>query len=896
MFIQNIRAGKQNSAELRGLCETTMSTSVSKFLIGTKSGTSRRVDCNDNPHKLFTNFKQKGFASSDQEGIMRLRHGFDLCGWLIDLHTRCWFWADSSDAHNDSPGSAFLLSNNDNDCSNDVLSSLRTVAKTTLSTQQFKSWRSNWITKYWQDGASGFSSNDFCHDIGIPASLHGSFQRLALHRIHQLHSMIYYCNLQESELHVSERNLHFASSLALTNEARMLVDFSMYLACSQLIRRCITSVMDASFSESLWAPIAQSLCIWTRYSDVFHIELFLIWFFDRLCQRHCLEPTADQVFRLEKNIALTLARDASFYDIGDVMSLFMQVGIKFANSRFLDSIATAGKASKMKILDYNFGSTKLCLELVEKDGTKLARVNHLDGVSTTLAFLASAPIELTLCNENVKLIDKVEGLNILSSHVINQGVDSQDPDSLQILNIIRSSMSIISNLLPKALLISYDSEAPCLTNLACLLFKNCLDFRSDEDVISTSCNAIREYFTLCIDYYERNTDLLVGLLSQLRTLIHDDDVDFSPKASIVRSVIRRMNILDRHHALSKKNASSNPSMYSLCLQFVLDTQQAIQLIDFEYILKMGHDSEHDTVAAKSLLLESEVYSFIGNQILATSDSILLSKDRVENAVIRAGNLFRSISWAQESPRSLAFTNAVYYFLSAMSAAPGFFLRCVPPTELIDKILEASSHSFARDRESTCLDAALCSLLRAPGIEQTKSAIHYLLNKSSGCKRVESAFITKSFHLLITCANSQEQNAHLSHSCADFLSISMGLLRDRHCAIAESASNVTLFSKTLTTLISKKELLLLSGREISMFCCEMNLILADIGVNKHDANDSIVSIYISCCSAVASLIAHYPKQLYGCPSPLFSLMLALLSNVLRTSGKNVASHKAQEYAK
>lgn len=80
----------------------------------------------------------------------------------------------------------------------------------------------------------------------------------------------------------------------------------------------------------------------------------------------------------------------------------------------------------------------------------------------------------------------------------------------------------------------------------------------------------------------------------------------------------------------------------------------------------------------------------------------------------------------------------------------------------------------------------------------------------------------------------------------------------------------------------------------MICCEMIPILDDNGVN--DADGASASIFISCCTVVASLIAHYPKQLYGCPSPLFSVMLALLSNVLRTSGKKGISNKAHEYAK
>ncbi len=899
VFIKNIRVSKQNSAELRGLCESTMSTSVPKLLLGTKNAASRRVDYDGGDPRILSDFERGELAGADHTVLTRLRHGFDLCGWLVDFHTRCCFWIDGEDAQSEGRETLFLLSpsHNGNDCSNDVLPCLRTVAKTVSSTQRFKLWKSSWRAKFWQSKAKGSSdgssSSCFYPDefYGIPPSLYGSLQRLALHRVHQLHSMIYYCNLRESELHTSEKNLQVenASSLALTNEARMLVDFSMYLACYRV---------DESSPESLWAPLAQSLHIWSRYSDAFHIEVFLIWFFEALCQRHYIDATTDQVFRLDKTIALTLARDASFYDVGDVMSLFMRVGMQFAISHFLDSIVTTGTFNKMKIIDINSGeSTQMCLKLVGKEGTELAHDNHLDVVSATLAFLVSAPIKLSLCNENVKLLDGIVGLDILLSRVIKHGMDSPEQKSLQISNIIRSNMNIMSNLLPKSLLLSSDFEAPCLTQLTCHLFENCLDFRSDDDVVSASCNAISEYFTLCIEYYERNASFLVELFTHLGSLVHDVDVGFSPKTTFIRSVIRRMNILDRHHSLSKKTSPTTPSAYILCLQFVLDTQKVLQYIDFRFISEAGLGLENDTVAAKALLLESEVWSFIGSHIVATPDSVLITNDQVENALMSVGDLFRSISCARESSCSLVFTTAVNYFLSAMSVAPGFFLRCIPPTELLGKVLGASAQSFASGRESTCLDAALCSLIRAPGIEQTKTAIHHLLSKSKGCSnRVDSACITKAFHLLMTCANSLDQTKYLSDTCMEFLLISIRLVRDRQCAITELASHVKLFSKAVTTLISKKELLLLTGREISMICCEMNPILADTRLNKHGANDASVSIYISCCSVVESLISHYPKQLYGCPSPLFSLMLALLSNVLQTSIQSGASHKAQEYAK
>ena len=156
----------------------------------------------------------------------------------------------------------------------------------------------------------------------------------------------------------------------------------------------------------------------------------------------------------------------------------------------------------------------------------------------------------------------------------------------------------------------------------------------------------------------------------------------------------------------------------------------------------------------------------------------------------------------------------------------------------------------------------------------------------------SAFVTKIFHLLITCANNQEQHKFIAGKCKTFLLISMSILRD---TFSIKSSNVELFSKTMTTLISKKELLLLSGREIAMICCEMNALFYHDRAKHYGVEDS-TSIFHSCCLVVAALIAHYPKQLYGCPSPLFSLLLALLSDILQTSVKKGLSQKALEYSK
>merc|ERR1712087_888633 len=98
-----------------------------------------------------------------------------------------------------------------------------------------------------------------------------------------------------------------------------------------------------------------------------------------------------------------------------------------------------------------------------------------------------------------------------------------------------------------------------------------------------------------------------------------------------------------------------------------------------------------------------------------------------------------------------------------------------------------------------------------------------------------------------------------------------------------------------TLLSKKELLLLSGREIAVICCEMSPLLHCDRANEDNPIED-TAIFNSCCLVIASLIAQYPKQLYGCPSPLFSVLLALLTHLLNANHKKGLSQKALGYAK
>merc|ERR1712238_261326 len=81
----------------------------------------------------------------------------------------------------------------------------------------------------------------------------------------------------------------------------------------------------------------------------------------------------------------------------------------------------------------------------------------------------------------------------------------------------------------------------------------------------------------------------------------------------------------------------------------------------------------------------------------------------------------------------------------------------------------------------------------------------------------------------------------------------------------------------------------------MICCEMNSLSHYGEANKKNTIED-TAIFNSCCSVIASFIAQYPKQLYGCPAPLFSLLLVLLTHLLYANAKMGLSQKTLGYAK
>eukprot|EP00985_Skeletonema_marinoi_P013726 scaffold6849_cov157-Skeletonema_marinoi.AAC.13 len=797
IFVKSIRSDKQNSLGLRGLCEFSMNSSIAKLL-----------------------------DSSDIESSIHMRLGFDLCGWLVELHSRSCFWVDNVSVDGES---SFLLTTSKDDKSRlNVLSYLHNTAETAAASEGFSLWKKSFLGAYWQSGGVGTEV-----DIGVHTSLRGSLQRLALHRIHQLHSMIYYCNLEESD----EQDSKDSQSTVLTREAKMLVDFSFYIACSEAIGAAGSETEEGDLalsSASLWIPIAQSLPIWSHYSEHFHSELFLIWFYTSISSANS-SRNCSHTSRREYATSIALTRDASFYDNDKIMTPLMHVGVKFATHKSNDDVEASSKA---------------------------------------LSFISSAPVELIESSDSTNILAEILDLDIHTTAKLRQSQNDQ-----LVKQVLCSTRSILARVLSVAMLPSGFDTSLFAKMTHHLLSSSSDDIGCDMIYLSASSDSINECLSLCIDYYEKDDTLLQDFFSQLSNLMSDGPSSemSSSKAFLLRGVIRKVNnTLNRHHSLAKRSATKSKSVYDVCTEKVLTIYERTWRGLFSKISKVNSS------ACVELLLASELLSFHANCAVKNAEA----KENV-------AELFENLANIQDSSPEADMITACNYFLSVMAAAPDYLFECVAQEKVFEQILCAMSSSSSSQTATPLLDAAFCSLIRQTDVDGLNTATTVLI-KGEG-KRQSSVFLVKTFHLIISSIKSQEQQKYIAGHCEHFLLISMDLLREKSCNVHQTQQHVSLFSRMMTTLLAKKELLVLRGREIGMICSEMTPLFHIDRVNARDVECDI-SVFNSCSSVVSALIAHYSKQLYGCPSPLFGLLLSLLSHLLHTNARKGLSEKALEYSK
>lgn len=876
IFIKNVRTNKHNSTDIRMFSEKTMGSSVATLL------------GNDISHE-----------STSKRSDYFLRQGLNLCGWLVDIHTRACFWIEN--LHVSDHGMFSLLSQDASQNKNlDVLAYLRNVVDTTLASDHYFDWKNSYLDRYWKS-ASDDDSQQQMEGIEIPVHLRASLQRLALHRIHQLHSMIYYRKRDEYERAEKEGENPLAASNLLVKEAKMLVNFSVYLA--SFSRDRLSSCIG---SESLWSSLVQSLGIWIQYSDSFHVDIFLVWFFTALCQSNNISTNGTiQLHHTDKVTAISLLRDASFYDIHQLSASFFTLAIKFAMRHVIGTVDSIGQSSETVLMlrkelshwpDQTQSEWHTFLNYANFVRTgcnnqKISSIKRYDEVSTCLSILASAPLELSVSSENISLMEGLVTIDLIVSNAMKKLEQAERSDWTKLEKALATNRCIIAGILSR--LLKDERTNSCLDILNDQLL-NILP-SSGNGLLSSTSDALSEMLVYCVEYSEKDTTILRSFFDKFNVLIEDkakDETAFRIKSTLARAIIRKMNmLLRRNNFVTKNETSSKKSAYDLFFEITKTLRRNMWKSIIRRI-SFNKNSCCNSATSYALLLASEMLSFWGYCFRRVNNSDLLDEELRSTYKDDVVKVFELVSSSyHEFSTTLDNFDSLKYFLASMTACSQYLLFCIPPHAVIETIMNFMNISFVVKRDSPLLEAALCSLIKDAQLDHMEFITTHALKPPE-----QPAYATKIFFLLITLVKSQEQIKHLASLSETFLAIMMGLVRSKYDTSSEEAANVALFSKAAAALVSRKEFLLLSGREIAMILCEMSPFLFIGRRGKElDASDDFI-IFKSCCSVISAMVAHYPKQLYGCPSPLFNLLLALLTHLLNTTPKTGLVPKALEYAR
>ena len=179
--------------------------------------------------------------------------GIHLCGWLVDLHTRCYFWLNKMPHDNDTGANSISHG------INDYFGIVPTLFQTTHAVL-------------------------FAHEEkSLSPQNMGALQHLSCHRIQQLHSLIF----QEEQVEVlTDANRKLESSKKrssdMIHEVKHLVNFIIYAACHryfesddvQLNESSNRLQFNAASLAAEWKLIAQNITTWISYSTLEHIKLF----------------------------------------------------------------------------------------------------------------------------------------------------------------------------------------------------------------------------------------------------------------------------------------------------------------------------------------------------------------------------------------------------------------------------------------------------------------------------------------------------------------------------------------------------------------------------------------------------------------------------------------------
>ena len=828
LFLKGVHVTVFNAREIMDSCELTMNQQLSQLIAK----------------------EEISIDTLDMNCIVS-KSRLHLCGWLLNVHTKCSFWL------------------------NEIPINIGSSSEFGKVGVPLVPLLSRTVNKYLSD------STERKHDLG-------ALQHLAWHRIEQLHSHIFLQQEQEV-LHELCDNI---KSKAMMQEAEQLVNF---LIVSARDRKFTDDCVSQNVHHRVagWKLVAQSLSTWSVYSNDDQINCFLEWLFDTLitpqeANSNILggyvdtinERIPSKLFAEEYAVANALIHDASFYEVdkicnrvGPVMCTCL---VQLINKILLDSslISSFFHGSLTK------DSFDQLLHFKEERFTTKDIFVSFQKVHSILYILREMSYQFLSQLDTDLICDTVLRSHILFQKIIkcldrNTSLNSQQEVVIKISCISMDILAKVSIMGRENTKISYITSADSILYFCENIYHDCIHQRLQNEVILSTSKLFRGCFIFSTKQannihhdefsmfdvisqslldYDIKIQLLRPMLWEVTNMIHryDDKSDLSSRLSLVLTLIEEnlKSVFSQQATLNESN-----TITIACVADVLNICS----------IKPG------CVNPKFMSIMKKLYS-------------LCLKLLSDTSVSKKGMLVSSCQ----------------YFVSIISMPSlqsEVSLDKVNTTKTLQTLI--TQYVTINEQVSPFIDAAYnekVSIHNPSGVEGLLQELFSCI-KSSSNNSISAPALMYCFDIMIRAVKAKESRLIIEPHARHIFKLGIEAIKSfKQKYVTENITgsqfkyNINVVLGCLTTLLQAGDLLVLNGSFVSCIFSTINSMLI---VNETSCSPLDVSIYLSICKLVKLLLRQYTKHVYGCVSSFTSTLRYLFKYLVSFERKKIGDESLKQ---
>lgn len=815
-LIRNVRVDKTTSSDIDSLCRRIMDGSV-RVLIGESDIRTSKV-------------------------FHLVKEGLTLCGWTIELQTRCAFW---------------MVKERDNLAPVEDDMPAQIVDILTQATK-FVGIRN----------PKGYGMNQIMDELLF----------LSCHRIQQLHSIIH--EQQRIELASVSASTEVRSKEYVA-EAKRLTAFALDVASRDSELESISKT-----GSSRWKILAETIVAWTPYSEPKHVESFLSWMFSALSM-HSVDNVAAQS---DREVAISLLRDANFFEIQQLSSEMGHAALSSA-AEFIDRAISLLVKSKEVTSDELLLSCPLSSKVWET--ASISQISTF--AETKFAFnipkvdLATAKQIDALLNRALRVLMVLNGIYIFpwrNASTAFKGFDASLRMDLLCRSLVKadSSFRATSFRLICATRVTVARILPCLHDGAAEHVKSGTSFQKFLKGLFDSTTNLFE----CSDGIDESTS--IQLVNSSKKLIGSVAEYCVARPALSTDLCQVVNAV-----FSSQGDRSESEMFTLSLFGRCILQKLIQVHDqqlegealdesaqdhaetvkaivdqiqsslWDSVLSIAFDQENrdPQLKAQCILLVAELVRY--STRIEASSSWLSSKVTmsIEDSAAKAVLLVGKGEAQKSEAQSVSYLVAC---VSLLNPSSGF------KQKVVGYLLSADQST------NNLLEAGFCSLIKGMNNLELRGVLNKISSRNT--KHGKSTPELRLFRLIVRNLNSEDQVELISSAARYFFTQSLQFLTSAGTDITSWKTGVSASTSLIIDMAGNKNVISLRDRDIALVLAHTNSVLGTGGiVDTSDFLPVPAEVYGSCFSLLSLFLQRFSKQLYVCVPSIISTLSSMLRHAL-----------------